>query len=69
MTVTYGWKNKLTEYDKERKQWQFISDENDIEIINNKLDWIAYRLMKLTLSVGEGMTGQEVEEYKKLFTS
>lgn len=57
----------MTEYDKERKQWQFISDENDIEIINKKLDWIAYRLMKLTLSVGEGMTGQEVEEYKKLF--
>ena len=31
----------MTEYDKERKQWQFISDENDIETIFKKLDWIC----------------------------
>lgn len=59
----------MTEYDKERKQWQFISDENDIETIFKKLDWIAYRLMRLTITLGEGMNGEEVEEYKKLFTS
>ena len=38
------------------------------ELENKKLDWIAHRLMKLTLSVGEGMTGKEVDEYKKLFS-
>lgn len=41
-------------------------DNEEIQI-NNKLNWIAYRLMKLTLSVGEGMTGEEVDEYTKLF--
>lgn len=41
-------------------------DNEEIQI-NKKLDWIAYRLMKLTLSVGEGMNGEEVDEYTKLF--
>ena len=35
--------------------------------LDEKLDWIAYRLMKLTLSLGEGLNGQEVEEYTRLF--
>ena len=97
----------MTEYDPVRKQWQFISDENDIEtifkkldlilehnarvsalylktqedkwltaaleqdidILDKKLNWIAYRLMKLTLSVGEGMNGKEIDEYTTLFNS
>lgn len=62
-------RNKMTEKieGKNGNQWQFISDENDIETIFKKLDWIAHRLMKLTLSVGEGMTGEEVDEYTRLF--
>jgi hypothetical protein len=35
--------------------------------LDEKLDWIAYRLMKLTLSVGEGLNGQEVDEYTRIF--
>ena len=41
-------------------------DNEEIQI-NKKLNWIAHRLMKLTLSVGEGMTGEEVDEYTRLF--
>lgn len=41
-------------------------DNQELEI-NKKLDWIAYRLMRLTITLGEGMNGTEVEEYSKLF--
>lgn len=48
-------------------KWLTAALEQDIDILDKKLNWIAHRLMKLTLSVGEGMTGEEVNEYTRLF--
>ena len=47
---------------KNGNQWQFISDENDIEIINKKLDWIANRIYQDAF-----LSPEQIIEYKKLF--
>jgi hypothetical protein len=49
----------------------FLMEMGNIQRFNTldvKLDWIAYRLMRLTLAFGEGLNGLEVEEYHKLFS-
>lgn len=48
---------------KNGNQWQFISDENDIETIMKKLDWIAHVLYESTMMIEM----KQVEEYRKLF--
>ena len=48
---------------KNGNQWQFISDENDIETIMKKLDWIANVLYESTMMIEM----KQVEEYRKLF--
>ena len=48
---------------KNGNQWQFISDENDIETIMKKLDWIANRLYENT----SNRSIESILEYNKIF--
>ena len=48
---------------KNGNQWQFISDENDIEIINNKLNWIARILFLNTENIPE----LDIQKYMEIF--